>query len=89
MQVIPTALNVMIGYKINMETKIHKDELRGKYIEYKDSKGAFRISKVTRTLSVKKANRKKSQTVKMKDVICNIHHGHCRRDIDWNIKKKK
>lgn len=76
-----------------MENKIHKDELIGKYVEYKDGKGAFRISRVTRitgrTLSVKKANRKKSQTVKMKDVICQIHHGHCRRQIDWKIKRGK
>ena len=51
-----------------METKIHKDELVGKYVEYKDSKGAFRISKVVRvrgrTLSVKIKGKTKLKPVK-------------------------
>jgi len=76
------------------DARIHKDDLVGKYIEFIDKKkGGFRIAKVVkvsgRTVSIRKAGHKKAQPVKMEDIKCNIHHGHCRREIDWNIRRKK
>ena len=73
---------------------IHKDNLVGKYIEYKDKKGMFRISKVVRVnglsgVSIRMPGRKKAIPVKREDIICNVHHGHCRRPIDWSIRRKK
>jgi hypothetical protein len=73
---------------------IHKDDLPGKYIEYRDRKGMFRISKVVKVnglsgVSVHKPGRKKAIPVKKEDIVCNVHHGHCRRPIEWSIRRKK
>ena len=73
---------------------IHKDELPGKFIEYRDGKGMFRISKVVkvngcRGASIRRPGFKNAKPVKREDILCNVHHGHCRRPIDWNIKRAK
>jgi hypothetical protein len=73
---------------------IHKDDLPGKFMEYRDRKGMFRISKVVKVnglsgASIKLPGRKKAIPVKRSDIICNVHHGHCRRPIEWSIRRKK
>jgi len=73
---------------------IHKDDLTGKYVEYRDRKGMFRISKVGKVrgmlgVSIRMPGRKKLIPVKRENIVCQIHHGHCRRPIDWSIKRNK
>lgn len=72
---------------------IHKSELPGKFVEYIDEKGMTRIRKVAKvrgqTLSVIVLGRKKCKPVNKRKILCNIHHGHCRREIDWSIVRKK
>jgi hypothetical protein len=83
-----------IEKELDGKEPIHKDELPGKYVEYKDKKGMFRISKVVKVnglsgVSIRMPGRKKAIPVKRDDIICNVHHGHCRRPIEWSIKRKK
>lgn len=68
---------------------IHKNDLVGKYVEFRDRNGATRISKVKKVtgnyLTTVNAVKKK-QRVHLDNVVCQIHHGHVREEI---IRVKK
>jgi hypothetical protein len=83
-----------IEKELDGKEPIHKNDLPGKYIYYKDRKGMFRISKVVKVngmsgASVKVPGRKNAIPVAREDIICNVHHGHCNRPIEWTIRRKK
>ncbi len=63
---------------------IHKDDLKGKYVEYRDRQGAFRIGKVQRvignTLTIANVLKQKER-VHLDQVFCWIHHGHIKEPI--------
>jgi hypothetical protein len=78
--------------KVAVASKIHKDELLGKYIEYMDSQGKVRTNKVVkvsgRSVTVVDAL-KKRRKIKAEKIFCQVHHGHCKVEIDWSIRRKK
>lgn len=76
-----------------MTDTIHKNDLPGKFVEYIDEKGMTRIRKVAKVrgtvVSVIVLGRTKRKPVDKKKILCNIHHGHCKRQIDWSTRRKK
>jgi hypothetical protein len=71
---------------------IHKDDLVDKYVEILDGRG-LRIVQVKKVVGMsikyRRPGFKEMTTVKMENIICQIHHGHCRRPIEWSIKRKR
>ena len=71
---------------------IHKDDLIGKYVYFRDRNGAFRINKVRRvigtTLSTVDVLRR-CERVRQDHVFCWIHHGHVKEEIDWERRKRE
>jgi hypothetical protein len=71
---------------------IHKDDLFGKFIEYLDNNGAFRICKVIRIdgLTVTVIDiLKRRERVKSDRILHWIHHGHIKEPIDWTIRRQR
>jgi hypothetical protein len=71
---------------------IHKDDLVNKYVEILDG-GGLRIVQVKKVIGMsikyRRPGFKEMTTVKMENIICNVYRGHCRRPINWSIRRKK
>ncbi len=71
---------------------IHKSALKGKYVEFIDRNGAFRICKVAiitgNTLTVVDVL-KHRERVESDKVLYWIHHGHVKEPIDWSIRRER
>lgn len=70
---------------------IHKTDLVGKYIEFRDKDGKTRIGKVKRVsgnyISIIDAV-KRRRRIHIDKVICQMHHGHVREEIDKGRKRR-
>lgn len=71
---------------------IHKDDLVGKYVEFIDRNGAFRIGKVRKVtgnyISIVGVLGRRDR-IYVDKLLYWIHHGNKKEDIDISRRKKK